>query len=327
MHVSAFARRAPVRVFRITCRRLVRRSRARLAALKRKPPASEPIRTFSVPSGLSSVRPPLTLVLMATALLACSTLVLGTLLSAGWADPRPTLPAPIDATTLTQRMQTGALPQSAAPAAQACCEGPHQADASRAEDPRNPDVRPALASAPAAEAPAAPEPVVPPGPSAPIQLSSANPTPVLVAPSAPSLTRTSAIPPTPLADPPPVGSFSKPQATPAAPEGPFAGVWAVDEKACSPQLARSGLLPALISAQGAWAGETTCSFKSSKRVGNTWTFAAVCSDARRRWKTNIRMSVAGNRLTWASQRGSQTYVRCQTGLIEAHGQKHPMSPA
>ena len=91
-------------------------------------------------------------------------------------------------------------------------------------------------------------------------------------------------------------------------DGPFAGVWATNEKACSPQLNRDGLLPALISSQGAWAGETTCSFKKSKRVGNTWTFAAVCADSRRRWRADVRMSVVGNRLTWTSQRGSQTYV-------------------
>jgi len=267
------------------------------------------------------------LVLMAIALLACSTVVLGTLLTAGWAQPRPG-PLAVQPAILARPTQTTARPQTAAPPAQACCDSHGRPEASRAEAPPNPEAGRALASAPIPEraAPAG-EPVVPPGPSAPIQLSSANPTPVLVPPSAPSLTRTSAIPPTPLTDPPPVGSFSKPQATPAASEGPFAGVWAVDEKACSPQLDRGGLLPALISAQGAWAGETTCSFKSSKRVGNTWTFAAICSDARRRWKTNIRMSVAGNRLTWVSQRGSQTYVRCQTGLIEAHGRKGPMSPA
>ncbi|HEX2136127.1 MAG TPA: hypothetical protein VHG30_09525, partial [Microvirga sp.] len=106
----------------------------------------------------------------------------------------------------------------------------------------------------------------------------------------------------------------------------YAGVWGVNEKACSPQLKRDGLIPALISSEGAWAGETTCSFRSSKRVGNTWTFAAICSDTRRRWKAQVRVSVAGNRLTWSSQRGSQTYVRCRQGLLEAQERKPASSP-
>ena len=91
-------------------------------------------------------------------------------------------------------------------------------------------------------------------------------------------------------------------------------------------MSRHGLLPALISSEGAWAGETTCSFKTGKRVGNTWTFAAVCSDTRRRWKANVRMSVRGNRLTWSSERGKQTYVRCPRGLLEVQGRKKPTSP-
>jgi hypothetical protein len=103
----------------------------------------------------------------------------------------------------------------------------------------------------------------------------------------------------------------------AAAEVPFAGVWATDERACTPQLKRNGLLPALISSQGAWAGNTTCAFKTSKRLGNTWTLAAVCSDPRKSWKANVRLSVVGNRLTWTSERGSQSYVRCTQGHMQA----------
>jgi len=38
------------------------------------------------------------------------------------------------------------------------------------------------------------------------------------------------------------------------------------------------------------------------------------------------MSVAGDRLIWASQRGSQAYVRCRQGLLEAQERKEPTSP-
>jgi hypothetical protein len=132
-------------------------------------------------------------------------------------------------------------------------------------------------------------------------------------------------PPAPTVEALPAGGVAKSPSSPNS-DGPFAGVWGANERACSPQLKRDGLIPALINAQGAWAGETTCSFKTSKRVGNEWTFAAVCSDTRRRWKTNVRMSVAGNRLTWTSRRGSQTYVRCQQGLLRAEERKRSISP-
>ena len=52
----------------------------------------EPIRSFSVPSGLSSARPSLTIALATLALLGCSTAVVGTLLTTGWMDTRPALP-------------------------------------------------------------------------------------------------------------------------------------------------------------------------------------------------------------------------------------------
>lgn len=109
-------------------------------------------------------------------------------------------------------------------------------------------------------------------------------------------------------------------------DGPFAGIWAPNAKACSPQIKRQGLLPAVINSQGAWAGETTCAFNTTRRVGNTWHFAAVCSDTRTKWKANVRMVVNGNRLTWTSQRGTQSYVRCQQGLLRAHNDE-PNTPA
>src|SRR5215208_3084332 len=106
MHVSALMRRAPVRVLRITCRRLARRS---LSAWRRKSRPREPVRTFSVPSGFSSARPSLTIALTATALLACSTAALGTLLTAGWSDPYPDLLGRTDVLAPVEQMETGAL--------------------------------------------------------------------------------------------------------------------------------------------------------------------------------------------------------------------------
>jgi uncharacterized membrane protein len=97
----------------------------------------------------------------------------------------------------------------------------------------------------------------------------------------------------------------------------FVGQWAPTAQACRPQLNQSGLLPATISEQGAWAGETTCTFQRRRQSGSAWTMVAACSDQRSRWTAKVRLEVRGDRLTWSSERGSQTYVRCRQGEIYA----------
>lgn len=92
----------------------------------------------------------------------------------------------------------------------------------------------------------------------------------------------------------------------------FAGVWAPDAKACSPQTNRKGLLPAVINHEGAWAGNVSCSFKNGRREGEGWRFAAACSGPRKRWTASVKMTVDGDVLTWSSERGSQRYVRCSS---------------
>ena len=99
------------------------------------------------------------------------------------------------------------------------------------------------------------------------------------------------------------------------PDEEFVGVWGSDEKACSPQLAREGRLLAIITGEGAWAGETTCAFQATRRAGRFWTVSALCSDGRGQWKTKVKLSVSHGRLTWTSQRGSRTYVRCGYGPV------------
>lgn len=77
-------------------------------------------------------------------------------------------------------------------------------------------------------------------------------------------------------------------ATRAPPVASFVGVWGPNADACSPRLNRRGLLPAVIANDGAWAGETSCSFKHAKvtgeaQGGQVWTVTASCSSGRRRW--------------------------------------------
>ena len=88
----------------------------------------------------------------------------------------------------------------------------------------------------------------------------------------------------------------------------FVGTWAEDEDACLS-------VPAVIRREGARAGNTFCAFGDAKLVEGVWNVAATCSDPRQRWTVNVRLSVAGDRLTWASQRGSQNYVRCPRELV------------
>jgi hypothetical protein len=101
---------------------------------------------------------------------------------------------------------------------------------------------------------------------------------------------------------------------PARPKGlaaaPFAGAWAVSAKACTRAMQRRGHLVADIDSQRAKAGGTTCTFKTIKRQGDTWKTAAVCSNGRKTWKSDVRLTLERGRLTWKSQKGSTTYVRC-----------------
>ena len=101
------------------------------------------------------------------------------------------------------------------------------------------------------------------------------------------------------------------------PADSFVGIWGADSTACSAQGGRKGLLPAVIDSQGAMAGETFCAFKDRVKTNEGWTFTASCTSPRERWTTKVRLETNGNKLIWASQRGTQTYTRCERRLITA----------
>jgi len=88
------------------------------------------------------------------------------------------------------------------------------------------------------------------------------------------------------------------------------GVWAPDAGTCSSRDFRQGVLPAVINSDGAWAGDTFCRFHNRTETQNGWRVEASCSNGREQWTTLVRLTVAGNRLRWASNRGSQSYTRC-----------------
>lgn len=99
----------------------------------------------------------------------------------------------------------------------------------------------------------------------------------------------------------------------ARPTATYTGVWAASAEACSPEMQQEGHLLTRISARRGRAGDTACSFRKIKRRGSVWSIGAVCSDADATWASNIRLSLRYGRLTWTSQKGSTTYVRCPRG--------------
>jgi len=95
------------------------------------------------------------------------------------------------------------------------------------------------------------------------------------------------------------------------------GVWAPNAGTCSARDFREGALPAVISTDGAWAGETFCTFSNKKQTETGWSVVAKCSSPKARWTANVRLTVKDNRLTWTSRRGTQAYTRCSPDVLMA----------
>jgi hypothetical protein len=100
---------------------------------------------------------------------------------------------------------------------------------------------------------------------------------------------------------------------------PFVGRWGPDALACSRGPRKGGFLPTMIESSGARAGEVTCAFKEKRQSGDAWDITAQCAKGRERWTARIRLAVKNDRLTWTSERGSQSYVRCNDRLQVAGG--------
>jgi hypothetical protein len=104
----------------------------------------------------------------------------------------------------------------------------------------------------------------------------------------------------------------------AAAEAPtIVGVWAPDAGTCSARDFQQGVLPTVINAEGAWAGETFCLFTKRTETETGWSVVAKCATGRERWTSNVRLTVSDNRLTWTSKRGTQAYTRCRPDVLMA----------
>ncbi len=95
------------------------------------------------------------------------------------------------------------------------------------------------------------------------------------------------------------------------------GVWAPAAGACSARDFRDGVLPTVITSEGAWAGETFCIFAKRTETENGWKVVAKCSSLRERWTAHVRLRVNDNRLIWTSERGTQAYARCTPDVLMA----------
>src|SRR5262245_18383379 len=84
----------------------------------------------------------------------------------------------------------------------------------------------------------------------------------------------------------------------------FIGGWGNDLAECRES-------PIKITARRAEAFGTTCEFHSTQRESsNVWRLRAECASKTERWNANIRFTVSTSKLTWASERGTTTYMRC-----------------
>ena len=84
----------------------------------------------------------------------------------------------------------------------------------------------------------------------------------------------------------------------------FIGGWGIDVAECRES-------PITITARRAEAFGAACEFHSTQRESsNVWRLRADCASKTERWNANIRFTVSTSKLTWSSERGTTTYMRC-----------------
>jgi hypothetical protein len=89
----------------------------------------------------------------------------------------------------------------------------------------------------------------------------------------------------------------------------FIGRWGVDIVQC--QEVQDGSAPITIDSHRAETVGGACSFRSVKReTTDSWRIQALCSADTDSWTANIRLKLRGSKLSWSSERGTTTYIRC-----------------
>jgi hypothetical protein len=88
----------------------------------------------------------------------------------------------------------------------------------------------------------------------------------------------------------------------------FIGGWTDDVAGC-----RAGRkAPIVISARAAKTAISGCDFGLvTREAANRWRVAATCTTGGKSWRANIALKLIEPNLTWSSERGTETYVRCK----------------
>jgi len=87
----------------------------------------------------------------------------------------------------------------------------------------------------------------------------------------------------------------------------FIGGWTDDIGRC-----RTGRkAPLVISLRAAKTANGECDFGFvAREAANRWRVTAICAAEGRFWRANIALQLMEPNLTWSSERGTETYVRC-----------------
>jgi hypothetical protein len=236
--------------------------------------------------------------------------------------PEGTPPAEVAAPAATPVPERSAAPQ---PAPEPVATPPRRAKAHRAgagglgcSRAGAAVARRAHRSHPAEPKPAAPTvaaPTAAPPPAATSAAAEPAPAPVAAEPTSPAPTPESPVlgqSETARSDPaqPDVetASAADPKPEPPAAREKFVGTWWPD--ACPSQAERRTAVPMVLGEDRARAGTASCTFLKKTPGGAGWSIVARCSDGAKTWTANIRLALAGRRLSWVSERGTQTYLRC-----------------
>jgi hypothetical protein len=201
------------------------------------------------------------------------------------AEPKPIEPAVAASTAPAPEPPSPSEPIATAPA-EPKPAGPTMSAATAAPPP-------AATSAPTEPAPAAvaPEPT--------------SPTPT---PESPVLGQSETARSHPVQPDVETASAADPKPEPPAGREKFVGTWWPD--ACPSQAERRTAVPMVLGEDRARAGTASCTFLKKTPAGVGWSIVARCSDGAKTWTANIRLALAGRRLSWVSERGTQTYLRC-----------------
>ncbi len=88
----------------------------------------------------------------------------------------------------------------------------------------------------------------------------------------------------------------------------FIGNWTDDIGQC-----RTGRkAPLVISSRAAKTANGECNFGFvARESSNRWRVAAICAAGGHFWRANVTLKLTEPNLTWSSERGTETYVRCK----------------